>query len=90
MKYFEWPIEKNIKLMSERNISFERVVWHIENGHILDIVDHPNMEKYPKQKMFILDIEDYVYCVPFVEVETSVFLKTIFPSRKLTLKYLGA
>jgi hypothetical protein len=31
----------------------------------------------------------YVYLVPFVEDEQSVFLKTIIPSRKATKQYLG-
>lgn len=89
MKYFEWPIDKNSKLKAERSISFEKAVWHIENGDILDIIDHPNPEKYPNQKMFIVNVEGYVYCVPFVESEAGVFLKTIFASRKLTAQYLG-
>ncbi|HUE84491.1 MAG TPA: hypothetical protein VMO26_00285 [Vicinamibacterales bacterium] len=33
--------------------------------------------------------EDYVYLVPFVEDEHTVFLKTIIPSRKATKQYLG-
>jgi hypothetical protein len=33
--------------------------------------------------------EDYVYLVPFVEDEQTVFLKTIIPSRKATKQYLG-
>jgi hypothetical protein len=33
--------------------------------------------------------EDYVYLVPFVEDEHTVFLKTIIPSRKATKQYIG-
>jgi hypothetical protein len=33
--------------------------------------------------------EEYVYLVPFVEDEHTVFLKTIIPSRKATKQYLG-
>jgi hypothetical protein len=33
--------------------------------------------------------DDYVYLVPFVEDEQTVFLKTIIPSRKATKQYLG-
>src|SRR5438552_6684174 len=39
--------------------------------------------------MFIVRREDYVYLVPFVEDEHTVFLKTIIPSRKATKQYLG-
>ena len=33
--------------------------------------------------------DEYVYLVPFVEDEDTVFLKTIIPSRKATKQYLG-
>ncbi len=42
MRFFNWPLDKNEKLKTERNISFEKVVWHIENDDLLDITDHPN------------------------------------------------
>jgi len=89
MKYFSWNTDKNIKLQNERNISFEEVVFFIEKGCLLDIVQHPNQEKYAGQKIFIVNINDYAYLVPFVENEKEVFLKTIIPSRKATKKYLG-
>ncbi len=60
----------------------------INRGAILDIVAHPNQNKYPNQSMFILEIDGYCYLVPFVEDENEVFLKTIIPSRKATKKYL--
>ncbi len=89
MKYFEWDIGKNQKLKQTRGVTFEDVVFHIIHGGLPDIVEHPNKTKYPNQKIFILNIENYVYLVPFVEGEKSVFLKTIIPSRKMTKKYLG-
>jgi hypothetical protein len=36
-----------------------------------------------------LEINDYVYYVPFIEDNEKIFLKTIIPSRKYTKKYLG-
>ena len=88
MRHFVWNSEKNSQLIRERGISFERVIFHIERDEILDIVEHPNPSKYPNQRMFILDIGNYAYLVPFVETETEIFLKTIIPSRKATRKYL--
>ena len=88
MRHFVWNSEKNTQLIRERGISFERVIFHIERDEILDIVKHPNPSKYPNQRMFILDIGNYAYLVPFVETETEIFLKTIIPSRKATRKYL--
>ena len=88
MPYFDWDEEKNKKLISEREISFEEVVDMIESGGLLDVIDNPNQKKYKGQKMYIVEINNYIYIIPFVENETKVFLKTIFPSRKATKKYL--
>ena len=88
MKYFSWNNEKNRLLKSERNISFEDVVFYIERQRVLDIVQHPNQERYKGQKIFIINIDNYAYLVPFVESEREIFLKTIIPSRKATKQYL--
>ncbi len=84
MKIFEWDEAKNRKLREERNISFEEVVFYIERGSVIDIISHPNSRKYPSQRIFVVDIDNYIYLVPFVESKEAVFLKTIIPSRKAT------
>jgi uncharacterized DUF497 family protein len=88
MKMFEWNNEKNDKLKQERNISFEEVIFAIENDDVLDILPHPNRRKYPDQYLFVVNIDDYVYLIPFVESEEAFFLKTIIPSRKATRQYI--
>jgi uncharacterized DUF497 family protein len=88
MGYFSWNEEKNELLLAERDISFEDIVLYIEKGFLLDVLEHPNPEKYPGQKIFVVQVEEYVYLVPFVEDEKEIFLKTIIPSRKATRKYL--
>jgi hypothetical protein len=89
LDYYRWNYEKNLKLKAERGISFEQVVMHIERGDILDVVQHPNQEKYPNQQIIIVDIDNYAYLIPFVEDENGKYLKTIIPSRKATRNYLG-
>jgi uncharacterized DUF497 family protein len=89
VKYFSWSPEKNEVLIEERGISFEEVVFHIERGDVLDLLEHPNRERYPNQRVFVVNVEGYAYLVPFVEDESEVFLKTIIPSRKATRDYLG-
>jgi len=81
VKYFAWDDAKNAKLRKERGIGFEDVVFHIERGDLLDIL-HPNPDRYAGQRIFVVRREDYVYLVPFVEDEHTVFLKTIIPGRK--------
>jgi len=71
-----------------RNISFEEIVFYIEKGQVLDILEHPNKKKYPNQFIFVIPVEDYVYLIPFVEGENEIILKTIIPSRKATKHYL--
>ena len=58
------------------------MILSLEDGKLLDIVPHFNLEKYPNQKLLIVSIKDYTYYVPFVEDEIKVFLKNIIPSRK--------
>lgn len=89
MKFYNWNPEKNELLKRERQISFEEVIFHIQNGDEVDIYDHPNQERYPKQKISVVIIEEYAYLVPYIETDTEIFLKTIIPSRKATKKYLG-
>ena len=89
VKYFDWDDAKNAKLRAERGIGFEDVVFHIERGDLLDILEHPNPDRYAGQRIFVVRREGYVYLVPFVEDEHTVFLKTIIPSRKATKEYLG-
>lgn len=89
MKRFRWDSEKNKKLIAERGISFEMVVYYLQTGHLVDDVKHPNQDKYAHQNVLVLDFNDYIYLVPYVESEQEIFLKTIIPSRKATKKYLG-
>jgi uncharacterized DUF497 family protein len=88
MKPIEWDDTKNKTLKESRGISFEEIIFYIAHGFLLDIVPHHNQHKYSGQKMFIVDIDNYAYLVPFVETETTIFLKTAIPSRKATKKYL--
>ena len=89
MKHFAWNEEKDEALKRERGISFEEILFHIRRGDVLDILEHPNPERYSGQQVFVVNVDGYVYLVPFVEDAQAVFLKTIIPSRKATKRYLG-
>lgn len=88
VKTFAWDEGKNELLRHERHVSFEEIVFHINNGDLLARLDHPNRTKYSHQQIFVVLVEDYVYMVPFVEDNEKYFLKTIIPSRKLTRDHL--
>lgn len=88
MKYYSWSDDKNKLLKQDRGISFEDVVFFLENGgHILTL-EHPNRIKYPGQKMYVVDIKGYVFLVPFRETENGIHLITAFPSRKATKEHI--
>lgn len=70
-----------------RGVSFEAAAACIEEGYILAAANGKG--KYAHQKQYILWINRYVYIVPYVEDEKTIFLKTVIPSRKLTKKFLG-
>jgi hypothetical protein len=89
MKPFRWNPEKGNTLKAERGISFEAIMVAVESGGLLDILAHPNADKYPRQQILAVSYEGYVYLVPYVEEDTYLFLKTIIPSRKATRDYLN-
>lgn len=86
---YEFDPEKNAKLISLRGISFEEIITALGTEKLLDVIIHPNQTKYPRQKMYVLELEEYVYLVPFIEDGNKVFLKTAFPSRQATKHYFN-
>ncbi len=86
-KYFAWNPDKNQLLIRERGISFERIVAEIGAGNEVAVLAHPNQDRYPGQKISMVQVDDYVYAVPFVETDDEIFFKTIIPSRKATKHY---
>ena len=89
MLLFDWNNEKNDWLKAKRGVCFEQVVLLLEQEDYLDIIDHPNQDAYPGQMIAIVRIEEYIFLVPFIKEGDTIFLKTIIPSRKATLKYKG-
>jgi uncharacterized DUF497 family protein len=85
---FDWSEEKNRFLGQTRGVNFEDVIFHIQNGDVLDVIKHPNTTQYPEQKIIVINIEGYVHLVPYVKEKGIRFLKTIIPSRKATKEYL--
>jgi hypothetical protein len=88
MRVIDWNKEKNERLVKNRGIGFKTAADMIENGQILGVIDNPNQVKYAGQRMYILNISNYAWLVPFVENGNIIFLKTMIPSRAATKKYL--
>jgi len=84
---YEWEPQKNESLKTERDISFEKIVFHLARGDVWKLADHPDQENYPGQKIYFVIVEEYIYLVPHVVEKDYVFLKTIISSRKATRAY---
>ena len=85
---FDWNTDKNRQLIEQREISFESIISAIEQGGLLDVLEHPNQDRYPGQLIYVVEIDEYLYLVPFVtQSDGTRFLKTIIPSRKATRDY---
>jgi hypothetical protein len=77
MKQINWNAEKNQLLMTERGISFADVLFALQSGRLLDDLVHPNNFKDPNQRMFVVEIDEYAWLVPYVENEDEIFLTPI-------------
>jgi hypothetical protein len=89
---YVWNEDKNTLLKQARNISFEQVLLSIEEGNTVDVIDHPDQKKHGGQFFILVEINRYIYVVPALVSPSGgeCFLKTVYPSRKYTQKYLGS
>lgn len=93
MKYkgyrIEFSEEKNLLLQETRGICFDDVIQAIEEEEVLDDLKHSS-QKYFHQRILVIKIGEYICAVPYVQdpKKKTVFLKTVYPSRVLTEKYM--
>jgi hypothetical protein len=83
---FSFDSSKNDLLRRKRGVTFPMVIEAIAEKGILLNFDHPNRKKYPNQKVLVIELGGYAYCVPYVVQGDTWFLKAIYPSRRF--KYL--
>lgn len=84
MQRFIWDSAKDAQLREQRGIGFEEIIFHIACGDLVEVLIHPNRERYPGQRIFVVWCRQYAYLIPYVETAEEIFLKTIIPSRKFT------
>ena len=82
MKEFRWNADKSIELKEQRDVTFEQLI----SSRFIGIEKHP---KRLNQYLMLFEFKRYVWVVPYIEEDQYYFLKTGFPSRKYTQKYLG-
>lgn len=76
-----WDPLKNEWLKRTRGVSFEQIL----RATFVTIEVHP---KRPHQKLMLFELDGYIWTVPYVEDGDDVFLKTAFPSRIYTKKWI--
>ena len=84
-KPFTWDPKKNEWLKETRGISFEDVVDKISTD-LLDVRQNTS-KGHLHQLVFIININNYPWVVPFEESEREIRLKTAFPDRRLTKEF---
>ncbi|MCK5243473.1 toxin [bacterium] len=81
MLEIKWSLLKSKRLKQTRGVSFEEII----QAELVDVLEHP---KQRHQRIMVFKHQRYIWAVPFITSEDSIFLKTIYPSRKLMSKYL--
>jgi uncharacterized DUF497 family protein len=89
MESIRWDERKNGWLRQHCGVCFEQAAVCLASERVLDITDHPNQERYPGQKVAVIEINGYAYLVPYEYAGEEIILKTMIPSRKATQKYIG-
>jgi len=84
---FDWKLEKAEELQRERGISFEEIVALIEDGRAVARIPHLNQVDYPRQEVFVVDVDGYLWAVPADRRRGGWTLRTAFPSRLLMKRY---
>ena len=76
-----WDSLKNEWLIRTRGVSFEEIV----RATLVATIKHP---KRQHQEYLLFEINGYIWAVPYVTDGDDIFLKTAFPSRAYTKKWI--
>jgi len=87
---FAFDPKKNDLLLQTRGVSFRMVIEAISEKGMLGNFEHPNQAKYPNQRLLVVDLDGYSYCVPYSIHGETWFLRTIYPSRRFKHLLKGA
>ena len=71
-----WNLLKSKRLKQVRGVSFEEII----KARLVITLKHPTKEN---QSILVYDHKGYFWAVPYVKEGDKIFLKTIYPSRKL-------
>lgn len=80
MNEIRWNPLKSERLKKTRGVSFEEII----TAKLIDVLKHPARTD---QNIMVYDYKGYLWAVPFIFGPEGIFLKTIYPSRKLMRIY---
>lgn len=80
MKEVKWSVLKSRRLKRTRGVSFEEII----KAEFVDFKDNPRRQN---QRIMLFEYKNYIWLVPFVQEGNTIFLKTLYPSRKYTKIY---
>ncbi len=75
-----WNPLKSERLKRTRGVSFEEII----RAKFVDIINHPTRKD---QSILVYEWKGYLWAVPYVKEGHKIYLKTIYPSRKLMKIY---
>jgi hypothetical protein len=81
--------EKNQLLKVTRGVGLDEIMTAISSGDLLADIAHPSHTR-PNQRLYAVRIGKYAHAVPYVinPGKNEIFLKTAYPSKVLTKKYI--
>ena len=80
MMQIQWSLVKSERLKKTRGVSFEEII----QARLLAVKHHP---KRTHQDIMLFEYKGYIWVVPYVKEAGTLFLKTLYPSRKYTKIY---
>lgn len=72
---------EELKKKKERLTSFDEIILEIENKNFVTVEN--TSKNHPKQRCFLVEINDYPILAPFNERGNIIQLITFFPSRRM-------
>jgi hypothetical protein len=81
--------EKDELLKATRGLGFEEIIKHLNSGDLLADQHNPSQNR-ANQRIYVVKVGEYAYAVPYVinEQKREVFLKTLYPSRAYTKRFI--
>lgn len=70
---FDFNEEKDQLLYEQRGITFQDIIAAILKQGILADFPYPNSKKYPNQRILVVELKSYTYCIPYVKDKNVIF-----------------